>query len=70
MGICVAKTAKESADLPVRALLSKQSPAAIQDLSSLQECDSAQLLSIAPGSLRKLDARKIMQRLVQLREKN
>jgi hypothetical protein len=72
MGICVTKRDRESADLLAGTLLSNPSPAAIQELINLREDNTTQTISLVGDSsnLRKLDARKVMERLVRLRENN
>ena len=72
MGICVSKTDRESVDLLAGTLLSNSFPATIGELNSLRGDNIVQVVTLAANSpnLLKLDARKVMERLVRLRGKN
>lgn len=72
MGVCVTKADRESADLLARTLLADPSLTSLQELISLREGNIAQVVTVAANSPNplKLDARKVMQRLVRLRKKN
>lgn len=72
MGVCVTKQDRESADQQAGLLLSDPSITTTRERNNLQEDNTALAISSASDSpnLLKLDARKVIQRLVKLRGNN